>query len=136
MTLKKLFILLFCVVLHSGCAVTSVKVTNRNAGIRRPASRILVVYLDEGCELSHFDSNLYNICLRSCFRNPASLELRTQQEIFIGKMLASPGLSVINATDLFDTVKNDYTYFINSIDKYAIDGIFAGGYGGGKWWHE
>jgi len=110
MALKKLLILLFCVVLSSGCAVTSVKVVTRNEP-RRPASRILVVYLDEGCELSHFDSNLYNICLRSCFRNPASLEMRTQQEIFIGNKLASPGLSIINATDLFDTVKNSYTYF-------------------------
>jgi hypothetical protein len=129
MKLKKLFILLFCVVLHSGCAVTSVKVTTRNAAARRPASRILVVYLDESCDLSRFDSNLYNICLRSCFRNPESLELRTQQEIFIENKLASPGLSVINATDLFDTVNNSYAYFTHCIDKYAFDGIFVAGMG-------
>jgi hypothetical protein len=125
MALRMLVILLLSAAFCSGCSVTSVKVTTRNAPTRRPASRILVVYLDEGCDLSRFDSNLYNICLKSCFRNAASLELRTNLELLMGNSLATPGLTIINATDLFDTANNGYTYFMNCIEKYGIDAIFV-----------
>lgn len=124
--MKKILILAFGLLLFSGCAVTSINVLNRKAPVR-PASKILVVYLDEGCDLSLFDSNLYNICLRSCFRNPATVDQRSHIETLIAENLATPRASMFKACDLFDTVNNSYAYFRRCIDSLGIDGILVTG---------
>lgn len=48
-------------------------------------------------------------------------------ENIISNNLATPGTSVLKASDLFDTVNNSYTYFRNCIDRYGIDGILVTG---------
>ncbi len=115
-------ILLLC----SGCNVTSINVLSRKAPTR-PASKIMVVYLDEGCDLSLLDSNLYAICLRSCFLNSATVDLRRHVETILAENLATPHASVVKASSLFDTVNNSYTYFKRCIDSLAIDGILVTG---------
>ncbi len=115
-------ILLFC----SGCTVTSINVLDRKAP-SRPASKVLVVYLDEGCDLSLLDSNFYVICLRSCFSNPATVDQRSHIETILAENLATPWASTLKATDLFDSVNNSYTYFRRCIDSLAIDDILVTG---------
>ena len=124
--MKKLLTLVSGILLCSGCAVTSINVLNRKAPVRA-ASKILVVYLDEGCDLSLFDSNLYNICLRSCFRNPATVDQRNRMETILAENLATPRASTLKACDLFDTVNNSYSYFRRCIDSLGIDGILVTG---------
>ena len=131
--MKKIFILAFnvlilafSVLLYSSCTVTSINVINRKAPAR-PATKVLVVYLDEGCDLSLFDSDLYTICLRSCFRNPTTVNERSRVESIIAENLTTPGTKVIKASDLFDTVNNSYTYFSRCIDSLGIDGILVSG---------
>jgi hypothetical protein len=126
MNMNKLFILAFSVVLFSSCAVTSINVITRNAPTK-PASKLLVVYLDEGCDLSLFDSDLYTICLRSCFRNPATMNQRSHIETILAENLATPRSSVLKASDLFDSVNSSYTYFRRCIDSLGIDGILVAG---------
>jgi hypothetical protein len=124
--MKKIFILAFSVFLYSSCAVTSINVINRKAPAR-PARKVLVVYLDEGCDLSLFDSNLYTICLRSCFSNLTTVNERSAVESIIAENLTTPGTTVIKACDLFDTINNSYTYFSRCIDSLGIDGILVSG---------
>jgi hypothetical protein len=115
-------ILLLC----SGCNVTSINVLDRKAPTRS-ASKILVVYLDEGCDLSLLDSNLYAICLRSCFLNSATVDLRRHVETVLAKNLATPYASVVKASSLFDTVNNSYAYFKRCLDSLGIDDILVTG---------
>jgi hypothetical protein len=124
--MKIIFILALSILFFSSCAVTSINVINRKAPAR-PATKVLVVYLDEGCDLSMFDSNLYTICLRSCFRNPATVDQRSAVESIIAENLATPRATVIKACDVFDTVNNSYTYFSRCIDSLGIDGILVSG---------
>jgi hypothetical protein len=124
--MKIIFILTFSIIFFSSCAVTTINVINRKAPAR-PATKVLVVYLDEGCDLSMFDSNLYTICLRSCFRNPATVDQRSAVESIIAEHLATPRVKVIKACDLFDTVNNSYSYFSRCIDSLGIDGILVSG---------
>jgi hypothetical protein len=124
--MKKIFVLALSVFLYSSCAVTSINVLNRKAPAR-PAKKVLVVYLDEGCDLSLFDSNLYAICLRSCFSNPTTVDQRSAVENIIAENLATPGATVIKACDLFDSVNNSYAYFTRCIDSLGIDAILVAG---------
>jgi hypothetical protein len=124
--MKKIFILAFSILLYSSCTVTSINVISRKAPAR-PATKVLVVYLDEGCDLSMFDSDLYTICLRSCFRNPGTVNQRSAVESIIADNLTTPRATVIKACDLFDTVNNSYAYFRRCIDSLGIDGILVSG---------
>ncbi len=124
--MKQLFILANAVFLFSACTSPSVIVRNKKEPTR-PYTRILAVYLEEGCDFSLFDSTAYNICLRSCFLKTESFGLRSLVETRIQKHLRTSGTRVLQSSDLFDAYNCDYAYFRRCIDSLGIDAILMVG---------
>src|SRR5258708_31860451 len=64
--MKLLSILIGSILLCAGCATSSIHILEKKEPTR-PYTKILAIYLEEGCEFSMLDSTTYNICIRSCF---------------------------------------------------------------------
>jgi len=57
--MKKLFILSYGIMLLSSCATSPIHILEKKEPTR-PYTKILAIYLEEGCEFSMLDSTTYN----------------------------------------------------------------------------
>ena len=110
-------ILLLCV----GCASSSINVIDKKPPTM-PYSKALVVYMDEGCDFTLFDSLTYNICMKSCFLNADSYPTWAQAESMLADQLTT-GTAIVKATDVLDITYNSYSYFRGIIDSMHIDAL-------------
>jgi hypothetical protein len=122
--MKLLVILVGSILMCSGCATSSIHILEKKEPTR-PYTKILAIYLEEGCEFSMLDSTTYNICIRSCFMktDTEALALRKRVEDHIALNLSTSGTTVLKSADLFDTVTNSYADFEKTIDNLAIDAL-------------
>ena len=120
--MTKIFVLSIAVLLIAGmgCVSSSITVLEKKEPARL-YEKILVIYVDEGCEFTIFDSTTYNICLRSCFLNGGNMELRRRVEGEIASNLVSKGSTVLKSSDMLDTRTNTYADFNRLIDRHAIE---------------
>jgi len=124
--MKKLFVLACGILLFSACTETHFTVKSKKEPTT-PYTKVLVVYLEQACDFSLFDSTAYNICIRSSFLNADGIELRKLVEGRIKKHLASKGTLVLRSSDIFDIDYNDYSCFRKAIDSLGIDAILMVG---------
>jgi hypothetical protein len=89
-----------------------------------PYSKVLVVYVEEACDLTMFDSLTYNICLRSCFLNGDNYEMRSQMEEQLSQQLTTATV-IVKSTDILDIYNNSYDYFRHVIDSLHIDALLV-----------
>jgi hypothetical protein len=122
--MKLLSILIAGILLCSGCATSSIHILEKKEPTR-PYTKILAIYLEEGCEFSMLDSMTYNICIRSCFMktDTEALALRSRVEDHIARDLSTSGTVVLKSADLFDTLTNSYADFEKIIGNLAIDAL-------------
>ena len=111
--------------LFAGCVSSSIKIIDKKTPTK-PYSKVLVVYVNEGCDFTLFDSLTYNICLKSCFRNADSYETRVQVEGLLAGRLTT-ATEIVKATDVLDIANNDYDYFRRMIDSLHIDALLMVG---------
>jgi hypothetical protein len=122
--MKIWYILLGTILLCTGCVTSSIHVLEKKEPTR-PYTKILAIYLEEGCEFSLLDSMTYNICIRSCFlkTDTESIALRSRVEDHIAHDLSTFGTAVVKSADLFDSTTNSYTDFLSTIDRLSIDAL-------------
>ena len=108
---------------NSACVSSSVTVLEKKYEPTRPFTKVLVVYIDEGCEFSIFDSTTYNICLRSNFINPENFELRKKVEDRIKEDFKSNGTTLVRSSEILNARINSYTDFARLIDQQGIESI-------------
>src|SRR5258708_11250304 len=122
--MKLLSILIGSILMCAGCATSSIHILEKKEPTR-PYTKILAIYLEEGCEFSVLDSTTYNICIRSCFMktDTEALALRSRVEDHIAHDLSTSGTTVLKSADLFDTLTNSYADFEKTIDNLAIDAL-------------
>lgn len=122
--MKILSILFGTILLCTGCATSSIQVLEKKEPTR-PYTKILAIYLEEGCEFSLLDSMTYNICIRSCFlkTDTESIALRSRVEDHIARDLTTTGTVVVKSADLFDSTTNSYTDFLSTIERMSIDAL-------------
>ena len=117
----KFLALILLVRLCTGCASSSINVVDKKPPTL-PYSRVLVVYVEEGCDFTLFDSLTYNICLRSCFLNADNYNMRMQVKDMLSKELTT-ATTIIRSTDILDAYNNSYDYFRRTIDSMHIDAL-------------
>jgi hypothetical protein len=105
----------------AGCSSSSITIVDKKPPTL-PYSKVLVVYVEEGCDFALFDSLTYNICLRSCFLNADNFNMRTQVEDMLSKELTT-ATAIIRSTDILDAYNNSYDYFRRTIDSLHIDAL-------------
>lgn len=110
----------------SGCVTTTVNVTDRKP-VARPFSRILIFYLDEGCDFSLFDSTLYNICLRTHAFADSGYAGRSDRESVIADKLSTPGTEILVASWYIDSAHSSYLSFRHYLDSMRVDGLLIVG---------
>jgi hypothetical protein len=121
--IRSIFILCYGLVLVTGCATSSITILDKREPVR-PFSKILVIYLDEACEFSLFDSTTYNICVKSCFLKTDNFDVRRSVENLLSDKLSGSVTSIIKSSDLYDTsTHNDYAVFRRQIDSFSIDAL-------------
>ncbi|MDO6429180.1 hypothetical protein Q4E93_01185 [Flavitalea sp. BT771] len=113
--------------LFAGCVTSSINVIEKKTPTK-PYSKVLVVYVNEGCDFTLFDSLTYNICLKSCFLNTDSYETRVQAEDLLAGQLTT-ATEIVKATDVLDIANNDYDYFRRMIDSLHVDALLMVGLG-------
>ncbi|MBN9386097.1 MAG: hypothetical protein J0H74_35395 [Chitinophagaceae bacterium] len=118
---QTLYLCLAMLLLCAGCASSSINVIDKK-NPTRPYTKVLVAYLDEGCDFTLFDSLTYDICLKSCFLNADSYPTRVQAENMLADQLTT-GTAIVKATDVLDITYNSYDYFRRVIDSLHIDAI-------------
>ena len=119
--MKSLFALSCLVVILSGCAVTIKVIDKREPTV--PYKKILVLYLDEGCDFTLFDSISYSICVKNSFAKEGSQLLRNKVESLVAEDLTTVGTAVLKSSDLPDSSFDNYAAFQGSLDSYGIDGV-------------
>lgn len=92
-----------------------------------PYTRVMAIYLEQGCDFSLFDSTAYNICLKSCFSNTEGYELRALVENRLRKHLATRMTEVLRSADFFDAYSCDYAYFRRTVDSLKVDAVLMVG---------
>lgn len=120
--MKRFLILFFFIALLAGCVAPSISVVVKKEATK-PFSKVLVIYLDEACDFSMFDSTTYNICVKGCFIKTDNYEVRTKVEKILSEALASRGTAIVRSSALFKTRAASYTDFNRSIDSVGIDAI-------------
>jgi hypothetical protein len=105
----------------AGCATSSINVIDKKTPTR-PYSKVLVVYVEEACDFTLFDSLTYNICLKSCFLNADNFEMRSQVEDMLSNQLTTATV-IVRSTDVLDVYSNSYDYFRHMIDSLHIDAL-------------
>ncbi|HEY6902641.1 MAG TPA: hypothetical protein VI233_18410 [Puia sp.] len=110
----------------SACTSPSVIVKNKREA-SMPYTRILAIYLEEGCDFSVFDSTAYNICLKSCFSNTEGAGLRDRVETRLRKHLATRMTEVLRSVDYFGANNCDYVYFRRTVDSLKVDAVLMVG---------
>jgi hypothetical protein len=116
-----LFFIGFAAIL-TGCVTSSVNILESKE-IAKPFSKLLLIYIDEDCNLKSLDSTTYNICIKKNFINSDNLELRTESETAFYNKLSSSRTVFVKSSDLFNAGVNDYGSFISEIENLRIDGI-------------
>ncbi|MBS1660136.1 MAG: hypothetical protein JST68_03700 [Bacteroidetes bacterium] len=124
--MKQLLFLAAGILLLSSCTTPTVIVKNKREATM-PYTKILAIYLEEGCDFSLFDSTAYNICLRSCFSNAETYEARILVESRIRKHLETKGTEVLRSVDFFDAYNCDYAYFKRTVDSLKCDAVLIVG---------
>ena len=124
--MKQIFILAGGLFFLAACTSPSVIVKNKKDATR-PYTKILAVYMPEGCDFALFDSTAYNICLRSCFSSVETFDLRELVESRIQKHLKTKGTNVLRSVDFFDAYSYDYTYFRRTVDSLKVDAVLMVG---------
>ena len=121
--MKKILNLSLAVLILScvGCASSSINVIDKKPPTL-PYSKVLVVYVEEACDFTLFDSLTYNICLRSCFLNGDNFEMRAQVEDLLSQQLTTATV-IVRSTDILDMYNNSYDYFRKMIDSLHIDAL-------------
>jgi hypothetical protein len=120
--MKRFFFLSLCIALLAGCAVPSMSVVVKKEATK-PFSKVLVIYLDEACDFSMFDSTTYNICVKGSFIKTDNFEVRTKVEKLLSEQLSSSGTAIIRGSALYKTRAVGYGDFTRSIDSLGIDAI-------------
>lgn len=108
--------------LVTGCASSSITVVDKKDPTL-PYKKVLVVYVDEGCDFDLFDSTTYNICLKSCFLKTDNAELRGRVETLVMEDLATTGTAVFRSSDMLDNTTNSYDDFRKLVDNRGIDAL-------------
>src|SRR5258708_9471794 len=119
--MKLLSILIGSILLCAGCATSSIHILEKKEPTR-PYTKILAIYLEEGCEFSMLDSTTYNICIRSCFMktDTEALALRSRVEDHIAHDLSTSGTTVLNSLVFFNTLTKSYADFEKQIITLAF----------------
>lgn len=107
----------------TGCVSSSITVLEKKYEPTRPFGKVLLVYIDEGCDFSVFDSTTYNICMRSNFMNPDNMELRKSVEDKIVHDMSSAGTTILKSSASLNVRTNSYNDFVHLIDQQAIEAI-------------
>src|SRR6185312_10466693 len=110
----------------AGCVTTTVNVTDRKP-VTRPFSRILIFYLDEGCDFSLFDSTLYNICLRTHAFADSGYAGRSDRESVIADRLSTTGTEALVSSWYIDSAHSSYPAFRHYLDSMHVDGLLIVG---------
>lgn len=124
--MNKIALFTFVTLLSAGCVTTTVNVTDRKP-VSRPFSKILLFYLDEGCDFSLFDSTLYDICLRDHALRDSGYYERSNQEAIIAENLSTAGTKVWVSSYQFDDAHRSYADFLHYIDSTGVDGLLIVG---------
>jgi hypothetical protein len=111
-----------CLLLFTGCAVSSINVLEKKE-TPKPFSSILVVYVDGDIDFSVFDSLTYDICLRPSFIDTSSLEIRSNTEVLLSDALSAPRSVFFRASDFFGPDLNSFADFNTQMDSLHTDAI-------------
>lgn len=120
---KTIFATAIIASLIAGCASSSsISVLERKEPAR-PFSKVLLIYVDEGCDFTVFDSTSYNICMRSRFLDPENQEIRKRVETQIVQDLASTNTTVLKSSDWLNTRTNSFEDFRKIVESKGVDAL-------------
>jgi hypothetical protein len=119
--MKNLFFLIGCIALLSGCDVSLKVIDKREPTL--PYKKVLVMYLNEGCDFTVFDSLSYDICVKSCFAKAGNNLIRKNAESLVTEELTTAGTTVLNSSDLPDDTFGSYAAFQQLLDSNSIDAV-------------
>ncbi|HLK28242.1 MAG TPA: hypothetical protein VKT28_06655 [Puia sp.] len=121
--MKRLFIFFFFVTFLSGCAATYTFNILARKETKRPFSKVLVMYVDDACELHFLDSTTYDICIRNIFLDSNHFHAQSISENVFSKKLSSSRTTIIKSSDLLDTSYSVYQNFVSMLDSLHIEGV-------------